>query len=108
MGAVTDPDAAIGTDEHVPVFDSKTEYSISVICPVVLEQAVESVGVNEIIQWWELERANPGCFCQGFDDDFRWRSITFRAIRGINDWPATTIECEVSLVHIAHSVLGYH
>ncbi|WP_455196251.1 hypothetical protein [Halovalidus salilacus] len=99
-GTITDPNAAIGTDKYVPILDSKTEECIRIVCSVVLvEQAVDGVTVDVFIQRRKFEWVNPGCFCQGIDDDFRGRPVILWAVLGINDWRATTIDCKLPLLH---------
>lgn len=72
LGAITDSNPAIGSDEHIPVLHSKSEYSIRIFGSVMLlEQTVKGVAINKFIQWWEFKRVNSGCFCKSFNNDFR-------------------------------------
>ena len=51
LSAITDPNAAIVTDEHVPSLKSKTENRIRVGCAIVLhEKLIDSIGIDEIKQ----------------------------------------------------------
>jgi hypothetical protein len=91
-GVITDSNTAVVTDEHVPGLDSKTEERIRVGCPVVLpEEVIEGIGIDELIERWEVDWVNPGGFCQRFDEDFCWRLVPLGPVFGIHDWLAAPI-----------------
>lgn len=98
--AVTDPDATIGTDEDVPVLHPKAEKGIGIGCAVVaLEQAIDGIGIDELVQRREFEWIDPGRLRQGVDYRFRGRPLTPRAVLGIDDRRTPAVECEFPVLH---------
>jgi hypothetical protein len=63
LSRVTDADAPVGPNEHVPRVYLEAEDAVAARAYVVtVEQRVESVRVNVIEQRWEIDRINVDGF----------------------------------------------
>ena len=59
LGVITDPNPAVAPDKHVPGVDLKYEERIHAGHAVVgSKEPIESVWIDEIVQWWEINGVN--------------------------------------------------